>query len=63
METFALQKLFGVSRVGKVKQWQPKVIKHKNDTATIIIESGYVGGKIQSKIKLIKLCYQQSSLN
>ncbi len=46
--------LFGVSRVGKVKQWQAKAVRHENGTASIIIESGYVGGKIREIPKLIK---------
>ena len=53
MEKFELPMLFGVSRVGKVKQWQPKVELHENQTASIIIESGYVGGKIRSSPKLV----------
>ena len=53
MEKLELPMLFGVSRVGKVKQWQPKVELHENQTASIIIESGYVGGKIRSSPKLV----------
>lgn len=54
MNTKVLPKLYGVSRTGKVKQWQARVEDHKNGTASIIIiESGYVGGKIQSKPKLV----------
>lgn len=54
MEKFELPMLFGVSRIGKVKQWQPKVELNQDHTATIIIESGYVDGKIQQKPKVIK---------
>ena len=45
--------LYGVSRTGKVKQWQAKVEEDGYGRATIIIESGYVGGKIQSKPKIV----------
>ena len=45
--------LYGISRVGKVKQWQPKVEMDEFSRATIFIESGYVGGKIQSKPKVV----------
>ena len=48
-----LTMLYGVSRTNKVKQWQARVEEQDNGTAFIIIESGYVGGKIQSKPKLI----------
>jgi len=53
MEIFELPMLYGISRVGKVKQWQAKVELNENGTATIFIESGYVDGKIQSKPKLV----------
>ena len=53
MERFELPMLYGVSRVGKVKQWQAKVELDEFSRATIIIESGYVGGKIQSKPKIV----------
>ncbi len=46
--------LYGVSRVGKVKQWQARAEEHDNGTASIIVESGYVGGKIRESPKLIK---------
>ena len=55
METFELEMLYGVSRVGKVKQWQPKVQANDDGTASIIIESGYVDGKIANRPpKIIK---------
>jgi DNA ligase-1 len=53
MQKEELPMLYGVSRVGKVKQWQAKVEMDEYNRAVIIIESGYVGGKIQSKPKLI----------
>jgi DNA ligase-1 len=53
MERFSLPMLYGVSRVGKVKQWQPKVELDEFSRPTIIIESGYVGGKIRSSPKLV----------
>jgi len=49
VEKFELPMLYGVSRVGKVKQWQPKVQANDNGTASIIIESGYVDGKIANR--------------
>jgi len=49
-----LPQLFGLSRVGKVKQWKAGVELNPDDSATIIINSGYVGGKIREIPKLIK---------
>jgi len=49
-----LSRLYGVSRTGKVKQWQALVQGNANGTATIIIRSGYVGQKITEKLKVIK---------
>ncbi len=54
MEILELPILYGVSRVGKVKQWQAKVEMNKDKTASIIIEAGYVDGKIRPIIKRIK---------
>ena len=54
METKVLSILYGVSRVGKVKQWQARAEEQDNGTAIIIVESGYVGGKIRESPKLIK---------
>ena len=53
MEKVELPMLYGISRVGKVKQWQAKVELDGFSRPTIIIESGYVGGKIQSKPKVV----------
>ena len=53
MENFELPMLYGISRVGKVKQWQAKVELDGHSRPTIIIESGYVGGKIKSQPKLV----------
>lgn len=49
-----LDTLYGVARTGKVKQWGAKVIEHDDLTASIIINSGYVDGKIREIPKLIK---------
>jgi len=49
----SLSTLYGLSRVGKVKQWQAEVQENDDKTATIIIKSGYVGGKIKSQPKLV----------
>ena len=46
--------LYGVSRTGKVKQWQASAQSNDDGTATIIINSGYVGGKIRDIPKVIK---------
>jgi len=46
--------LYGVSRVGKVKQWQASVHSNDEGTATIIINSGYVGGKIRDIPKVVR---------
>jgi len=51
--------LYGLSRVGKVKQWQVKVEKNPPDadgivTANYTVEHGYLNGKIQSNTKVIK---------
>ena len=46
--------LFGLSRVGKVKQWQPRVTLNQDKTACLIIATGYVGGKIRDIEKHIK---------
>ncbi len=50
----SLPMLYGVSRVGKVKQWQAAVQGNDDETATIIIQSGYVGQKISERPKLVK---------
>jgi len=54
MQNIELPVLFGVSRTGKLKQWQAKVVEHDDHTASIIVESGYVGQKIRKNPKLIK---------
>jgi len=48
------QTLYGVARTGKVKQWGIKVVEHDNSTASMIVSSGYVDGKIRDIPKLIK---------
>ncbi len=53
MESVVLPTLFGVSRTGKVKQWQARVEEDGYRRAVIVIESGYVDGKIQSKPKIV----------
>jgi DNA ligase-1 len=53
-ERFELPVLFGLSKNRKLKQWQIKVIRNSDDTANIIVESGYVDGKIREIPKLIK---------
>ena len=50
----SLPRLFGVSRIGKVKQWQVAVQGNDDGTATLIVQSGYVGGKIRDIPKPIK---------
>ena len=53
MEKIELPMLYGMSRLGKVKQWQAKVEMDEFSRPTIIIESGYVGGKIKKQPKLV----------
>jgi len=50
----SLPMLYGVSRVGKVKQWQAAVQGNDDGTATIIIKSGYVGQKITERPKVVR---------
>lgn len=54
MKEQELQTLYGVAKTGKVKQWGAKVVEHDDHTASIIINSGYVDGKIREIPKLIK---------
>ncbi len=54
MKKVELPILYGVSRIGKVKRWQAKVVGNEDHTATIIIETGYMDGKIRPIPKLIK---------
>ena len=53
MQEHEIGTLYGVARTGKVKQWSSRVIEHDDLTATIIVNSGYVGGKIREMPKLI----------
>jgi len=54
-EVVNLPVIYGLSRVGKVKQWQVEVTENDLDkTANFIIRHGYLGGKIQENIKIIK---------
>ncbi|HUU87077.1 MAG TPA: hypothetical protein VMX17_04915 [Candidatus Glassbacteria bacterium] len=50
----SLPKLYGISRVGKVKEWEASVQGNDNGTATIIIRSGYVGQKITEQPKAVR---------
>jgi len=50
----SLPMLYGISKLGKVKQWQPAVQGNDDGTATIIINSGYVDGKIRESPKVIR---------
>lgn len=54
MNSESLPILYGLSNTNKVKQWQAKVIELETGQANIIIESGYVDGKIREIPKLIK---------
>jgi DNA ligase-1 len=49
-----LPTLYGVSKKGKVKQWSIKAVENEDNTATLIVSSGYVDGKIRESPKLIK---------
>ena len=50
----SLPMLYGVSRVGKVKQWEAAVQGNDDGTATIIILSGYVGQTITERPKIVR---------
>ncbi|MHA1816593.1 MAG: hypothetical protein ACTSX1_11340 [Candidatus Heimdallarchaeaceae archaeon] len=50
----SLPMLYGVSRVGKVKQWEAAVQGNDDGTATIIIRSGYVGQTITERPKVVR---------
>lgn len=54
MQQQTLPTLWGVARTGKVKQWGASVVEHEDKTASIIINSGYVDGKIREIPKLIR---------
>ncbi len=49
-----LPRLYGISRVGKVKEWKATAIENEDHTAILMIKSGYVDGKIRDIPKLIK---------
>lgn len=49
-----LPTLFGVSRVGKIKQWKASVVENEDHTATILVESGFMGQKIRKMPSLVK---------
>lgn len=54
MADYRLPILYGLSKKGKVKQWQAVVEENKDGTATIITKAGYVGGKITDRPKVIR---------
>jgi len=54
MITEELPLLYGISRTGKIKQWQIKVAETVDHMAYINVSSGYVEGKIRTIPKLIK---------
>jgi len=54
VDEFSVRMLYGLSRIQKVKQWQARAVENDDGSATIFVESGYVGGKIQSKPRHIK---------
>ena len=51
---FDAPQLYGVSRIGKVKQWKVSAFDNADGTATILVQSGYVGGKIRDIPKIIR---------
>ena len=51
---FDAPQLYGVSRVGKVKQWKVSATENDDGTATMLVQSGYVGGKIRDIPKPIR---------
>jgi len=46
-------KLYQKSSTGKIKEWQIRVVKSEGNTATIINNHGYVGGKITEQKTII----------
>jgi len=50
----SLPMLYGVSSKGKIKQWEAAVQGNDDGSATIIIRSGYVDGKITERPKVIR---------
>jgi DNA ligase-1 len=50
----SLDTLFGLSSVGKIKQWSTWVEQNDNGTATLNVETGYIDGKIRLIPKVIK---------
>jgi len=50
----SLPMLYGVSRTGKVKQWEAAVQGNDDGSATIIIRSGYVGQTITERPKVVR---------
>ncbi len=51
---FEAPMLYGLSRVGKVKQWKIGAVENDDGTATMLVQSGYVGGKIRDIPKPIR---------
>ena len=49
-----LPTLYGVSKIGKVNQWSASVVEQEDKSALIIINTGYVDGKIREIVKPIK---------
>jgi len=49
-----LPKLYGLSRIGKVKEWQVSVQEMENGQAVYTVRSGYVDGKIRDIPKIIR---------
>ncbi len=54
MNSKTLPRLFGVSSIGKVKQWQISVEEINDGETCLLVKSGYVGGKIRFIPKIIK---------
>ena len=55
MEKLQLPMLFGVSKKGKIKQWQVNVIENSDNNHGIIkVASGYIDGKITETLREIK---------
>lgn len=54
MATHEFQTLYGLSRTRKVKQWKTWVEQNEDGTATLNVETGYVGGNLRVIPKIIK---------
>jgi len=53
LQTKKFETLYGLASTNKVKQWGVEVVENEDQTATIIVNTGYIDGKIREIPKLI----------